>query len=669
MGKDSRGWLVEALGIFAILICGGCSALTGGDQAAATPPIEIKHPEFVDDVARPQGLKYVLADSVGLVTNLDHTGSDPPPSARRTELLQEMKVRKVHNPTKLLASDSTALVIVRGYIPPGARLGDRFDLEVITPAKTGVKSLRCGWLMESVLREHINVAGDTHSGSEFARGEGSILVRSAFETGDDPVMETRGVILGGGIVKASRNIGLLLRKGHDNIRTSELVADAINHRFHMYYRGNKKGVANALDDAQIEILVHPSYRENLIRYVRVIQSVPVFSRQAGAMERLNTLKLRLMRPSSSVRAALQLEALGEDGLPILIEALKAENTEVRFYAAEALAYQDQDEAAPVLLDIARHEPAFRYRSLVALGSMGGVAGHEGLIELLDEESAELRYGAFRMLRKDSAAQEPMIAERPIDSDFHLHVVPSNTTPLVHVATQERAEIVIFGTCPPLRAPLLAFAGTRIVVRSDAAGKVVIKKLSSGEEDEVRQIGADLAGIIQAIAEAGGHYADVVQFLNDAQRGGSLAARLEFSAIPELNRTFDRDETAAESPDSSEESMAPFEDITRLDAILDGEAVSSQDPAPITQEILGADETDLVDADNSFEISDQRPPVTPARPAPGPLKVDAAPPNEPDNSANGPSYREAEIEKLLNAEMRAQTKAAEDRRRESPSPDR
>jgi len=113
----------------------------------------------VGDWAVPYGLDPVRIEGVGLVTGLDGTGSDPKPSSHRQMLLSEMRVRGVENPEAVLASPNTALVLVRGYLPPGVQEGDRFDVEVRVPAQSETTSLRGAWLLETSLKEFA-VLGD-----------------------------------------------------------------------------------------------------------------------------------------------------------------------------------------------------------------------------------------------------------------------------------------------------------------------------------------------------------------------------------------------------------------------------------------------------------------------------------------------------------------------------
>src|SRR5207249_2187509 len=133
---------------------GGCATpLFRGQTPEPESAIEEKKTEFVGDFARPQGLKWVKLEAVGLVTNLDNTGSDPPPSEQRQTLISEIQSHDVRQADKVLASPTTSMVYVTANIPPGAQKGDTIDLDVRIPARSETTSLRGGWLMQARLRQ------------------------------------------------------------------------------------------------------------------------------------------------------------------------------------------------------------------------------------------------------------------------------------------------------------------------------------------------------------------------------------------------------------------------------------------------------------------------------------------------------------------------------------
>lgn len=109
--------------------------------------------KLVGDYATAWGVLPQRVESAALVTNLPNSGSDPPPSPQRTALMNDIQARGVVEPNRLLGSPTTSLVWVRGFIPPGVRRGERFDVFVEVPAGNDTESLSGGWLMETRLSE------------------------------------------------------------------------------------------------------------------------------------------------------------------------------------------------------------------------------------------------------------------------------------------------------------------------------------------------------------------------------------------------------------------------------------------------------------------------------------------------------------------------------------
>ena len=105
-----------------------------------------------------------------------------------------------------------------------------------------------------------------------------------------------------------------------------------------------------------------------------------------------------MDPGKSMRAALRLEALGKESIPVLIEALRSDCPLVRFCAAESLAYLGNPTGVEELASLAKQFDSLRAYCLMAMAALDESACHIHLVDLMSEPSGELRYGAFRALR-------------------------------------------------------------------------------------------------------------------------------------------------------------------------------------------------------------------------------------------------------------------------------
>jgi flagellar basal body P-ring protein FlgI len=517
------------------------------DVPCETPPPEPvldTNVELIKDVASPLGMNYLKIESVALVTGLHGTGSDPAPSPQRTALLADMQARAVKNPNQVLASPNVSLVLVRAYLPPGIRKGDRFDLEVRLPSRSETTSLRDGWLMSTRLREVAVLDNTLRSGHVEAVAEGQIIVDAAFDGDSDQVSEVRGRVIGGGVAVTARMLGLVIRSENHSIRTSTQVGTAINSRFHTYDQGIKRGVATPKRDNFVELEVHARYRHNLARYFRVIQNIALAEGPTERLQRLAVLERKVFEPTTAPAAALQLEAIGKEAIPVLQKAARADDPEIRFYAAEALAYLDDALAAEPLAQAAREQPAFRWHAIAALCAMDNLSAYDALTELLHVPSAETRYAAFRALRTRNP-QDALVKGERLGDQGTLHLVDTSGPPMVHFSRTRFAEIVLFGDDQRLRPPAGLNAGKAIIIKGDGPERIKVTRFAPQEEDRRETCSTKTADVIRAITKVGGTYADILEAVHEAKQKQYLDARLAVDALPRGGRVYRRDQEEPE----------------------------------------------------------------------------------------------------------------------------
>jgi hypothetical protein len=380
--------------------------------------------------------------------------------------------------------------------------------------------------------------GKIHDGKPYAVVEGPVLVDPSVSEKNDHALAGRGRILGGGVALNSLPLGLVLRQGYESILNAARVEAAINRRFYQNEKGVKVGVAKAKNERYVELKVHPRYKDNAGRYMAVVRSTILRETERELSDRLRVLQQQMLDPVYASRAALQLEAIGRPAIETLVRAIRSDNAEVRFYAAETLAFLDDTRAVPVLGEAARNEPAFRVFALSALSLMNDYGATEQLQTLLRLPSAETRYGAFRALCTMSR-QDPSVKGENLGGQFSLHIVEGSEPPMIHVTRSHRPEIVLFGRDQRLSPPLAVEAGNRILVTASKPGEIVVSKFSVNEPDQKRTVSDRLDEVIRAIVDVGGTYPDVVQALQQAKAAGALASRFVVDALPEPGRTYDR----------------------------------------------------------------------------------------------------------------------------------
>ena len=533
-----RGCLALCCGVVLLSGCSCWDVLDARSQSpddAESPRSKVR---LVGDMTVPFGMFPAKVEEVGLVTRLPGTGGDPSPSPQHAAMLAEMQTRGVDKPNGVLASPNTALVMVRGVLRPGIQKGDRFDVEVRIPSRSGTTSLRGGYLLETRLKQMAVLDNQLREGHVWGHARGPVMVDPSADEKHDPVLLGRGRVLGGGVALKSRQLGLVLKPEYQNVLNSARVANALNKRFHTFRRGVKEGVAKAKTDEFIELTVHPRYRDNIARYTRLIGAVALKESVTERMLRIARLQRRLVDPVTSADAALELEAIGSEGVEALLEGIRVKDPEVRFYSAQSLAYLDRREAAETLGEAARERPAFRVFALTALSVMDDYTAYEQLRELLSVTSAETRYGAFRALWAMNPADALVVGE-PLGGQFSYHVLDTDGPPMIHATRSRRAELVLFGQDQRFLTPLAINAGNRVMITGRGGGEITVSRFSVGAADQKRVVSTEVDAVIRAIVEAGGTYPDVVQALQEAEAAGVLASRFQVDALPTAGRWYDR----------------------------------------------------------------------------------------------------------------------------------
>ena len=543
-----RGTLFTT-GLFCLLwTTVGCQSLWQRDSAQTsllpsgnntTPP----KTQYIKDSAGFWGLDFGKLEGVGLVTDLRGTGSNPPPSGQRDYLVDELKTYpEIENAMNLVASKDTSMVLVKGLVPPGAKKGDRFDLELILPPKPRLEtsSLKYGFLFKTRMRPMVQLGTSVKKGSVAGQGRGSVLVDSLFEPRKDSENEIRGVILGGGILLDDRSFGLSVRSEENALRQATSIAKAINERFTTVTRDGRTGVATPKTDKVIELTIPEGYRLNIGRYSQVIGNIAFDEQPQDRVNRLEQLDLELNEPLTCRDAALRLEAFGPDGVPALRRGLLNSDQEIRFQSAEALAYLGEPDGIDVLLEAATNSPNLRWHALTALSASQSPQAGEALFSLMNVDSAETRYGAFRAFQVRTP-NDPLARGEWLADDFYFHEVPSTGPPMVHLSRSKRPEITLFGKDQQLTNDFI-FVQNGLTIRADGKGNLLLIRYLPDQQEERRICSTNLSEAIRQLASLNCSYTEMVELLQEAKKNNQLTSRLAINAVPRLNQNrFEPDE--------------------------------------------------------------------------------------------------------------------------------
>lgn len=538
-----RGTFLGCL-VVSLAAAPGCQSVLWRGQDAKQPAAgtgeksTVGETKYVGDVTAVWGMNFAKVENICLVTQLKGTGSDPPLNLQREQLIKEMQTHRVQNPEQILASGTTSMAIVGANLPPGIRKGDRFDVYVEVMPRSETTSLRGGFVMPTHIRQKEMLGGGVKQGHDAGLVSGRIYVREMFESRTDPTLLTSGYLLGGGVAEVDRPLGLAIRDEAVSIKTAVQISRAINARFKTYIDAKRSEVAIPKNNVQITLLVPEEYRQNVGRFVRVIVN---FAFDESAQERINRIELlerELHEPALAQQAALRLEAIGGEAIPALKRALQHDDAEVRFYAAEALTYMDQSEGLTVLKETAERDPSFRWHALTALASSEELAAGMALTDLFHSANAETRYGAFRAMFARSP-QDPMIVGRWAPGEFFLHLVPTSGPSMIHLSTQNRPEIVVFGGHEPVADNFL-FVENGLTIQTAGPGVIELVRYLPGKDEVKLKCKNSVCELINMMVDGGCDYETLFTMCKDAQKTGTLNCRVVVNRVPKSERLYNRD---------------------------------------------------------------------------------------------------------------------------------
>jgi Flagellar P-ring protein len=560
----SRRTGMVGLVLLALAGCLGPQArLQMAEDAETKKDLSIK---TVGDIADIRVTGMVQVSGIALVTGLDGTGGTPQ-GPYRTTLVQLLRKQKIEHVEQILNSPDNAMVLVTAFIPAGARVGDKMDVEVTLPPGSKATSLAGGFLQMCGLRNH----DSTHTllpeysgpdtalpGHVMARARGQVML--GLGEGATASELRRGRVWNGGVSLIELPYYLVLKKEGKSVRVANAVAERMNYLFQddpqrlqrlslqakqlavlddvaqqmnqKFHSGPDAGkVAKAQSNETVQMRVPFNYRLNPDRYLYVSHLVPLAEdadQQGRYRKRLQKL---LSDPAETVMAARRLEALGRESAPVLRQGLTHEHPLVRFACAEALAYLGESAGVDQLAKLAPQHPLLAGGCLTALASLDEQLSRQRLNDLLAEEDGELRTGAFAALRELAERDLPepklktpwgdpyreclhkQLGGELVGGSFWVHRVAAKSSRLVCFRADTRAEIVLFGDNVALSAPVRTLAGQEFALTFEpGADRCTVSRISARLGKRQKLCPPVLDDILHAMAELGGEYPDAVDLL-------------------------------------------------------------------------------------------------------------------------------------------------------------
>jgi len=420
-------------------------------------------------------------------------------------------------------------------------------------------------------------------GHVLATAEGRVLINSLFETRDDLSNHRRGFILGGGVATTDRPLGLIVAGKATSIKMVRSMAHSINQRFTIVGDAGRQGVAEPKTDRMIDLQVPDEYQHNIGRFFQALLMIAFDESTADRVNRLASLDRKIADGETAKSVALELEAIGDEGIPSLKRALRHQDFEVKFPAAEALAYMGVSDGVQDLEFAAENEPAFRWHALMALTSLNSIDAREALVRLLHVNSIETRYGAFRALQTRSP-EDMAVEGKWLADDFYYHVVPSTAPPVLHFSKSKRPEIVVFGENQTVSDNFL-HVEPGLTVRGIGNGKVEIVRYSVDNGPIRKACSTQIAELIPTVASVGVDYSTLLSMFRDGKQNKLIDTRLVVNAVPRIG-TKSKDDLVGGLPDFEPGEKMSMESESELDASagdVDGESVAETSPKTIESE--------------------------------------------------------------------------------------
>ncbi len=474
--KAPRGRRI-LVGTMGVLAASAALALCGCEHQAPEPLAVAKTPPAADALLSvgTVGAETLITNGTpwelrgfGLVVGLNGRGSGDCPTAIRQYLEdwlgkqippQGAGKRKLPTPGELIDSPDPAVVEVVGAVPPGARKGTRFDLQVRAMPGTSTQSLEGGLLLPTEMRNFDRSASGQGliAGAVLAHANGPVVIRPLLEQAKDPNDRAEGdaregLILGGGRTIDERVTRLMLV--HANYARAKAIQNRINERF-----GQRLKIATAFSAQQVDVTTPAMYERQYERFRMAMAQLYLDNRPAVLEQKLRELSTRAATPGADLeRIGATWEALGQMALPQVQLFYTDKAPLLRLYAARTGLRLGDATALPILAEFAAR--GAREQRLIAIRELGfwdSPQAAPALAPLLNNADQEVRIAAYEALlqRGYNAIHSLPFAhvQDPQQINFALDVVDSSGPALIYVRRSRLPRIAVFGSRMPVSTPL------------------------------------------------------------------------------------------------------------------------------------------------------------------------------------------------------------------------
>jgi hypothetical protein len=501
----------------------------------------------------------ILVSGFGLVVGLPGTGGgDLPPriaGSMERQLAQMQMTRSSDalvgtifegkTPAQILRMKEVAVVIVYAAVVPGAPDGTEFDVYVTTVNKGPEISLDGGRLYSTELRPGPPAVFGSLNTKPIATARGPVFVNPFAVNSVDALSRQNGRVLGGGEIKNSMNLELILDNESHSRATS--VVSAINNRFPGTPGGEP--TARGRTGRIIQITVPQSYREDAESFVQTLLHVQIQQGQSQEFARRYVQAMK-NQPALADDMSWCLQALPQKAaVTFLRELYDSTELGIKMAGLRAGAALGDAMAAPALKQLATDGPIMvRAEAVSLLGKLSaGPTVDAALRAQLDAKELSVRVAAYEALVEraeilqlrrlnGSRTRSPSVAHvssvepdpipqgavltlpggtlqgvqrKSISGKFILDIVPSGD-PLIYVTQTGRPRIVVFGSGLTLTKPSVVSAWSdRLILTCDTPTDDF--RIFYKQPDRMDDFGEVIPGQ-STWGKAPGDLADMVEFL-------------------------------------------------------------------------------------------------------------------------------------------------------------
>jgi hypothetical protein len=399
-------------------------------------------------------------EAYALVGGLYGTGSsecEPLIRARLIKYIQkQIESEDPREANTLINSLDTAVVYIRGVIPPVALRGESFDIKVFPLYGTQTTSLEGGRLFATDLVQNAN----TNYSKTVATGVGPIFVNKVAGGGG---ASTGYFVLGGGKVIVDAPVSLVLN------RESYFVANAIRNRVNERFGSS---VAKAASPEEVQITIPVRFRKNKRKFLSMIEQLYLGTDPQLMQKRINLAVANIQSGTGGDAAELALESIGKSSVPSLLPLLQSDDLEVKFRAGRCLMNLGSSKGLDYLRKIIRDKSSdYRVAAINAIGT--GAKRNEAVGNLnavLADDDFDIKFAAYENLRRLNAFT---INKKVVGGNFTVESVLSEGSEFIYVSRSGAPKIVLFGAPVNTNPDVFAKSADGDIVISAQTGKKFI----------------------------------------------------------------------------------------------------------------------------------------------------------------------------------------------------